>query len=197
MWSGLSLNACWLQRDDGTRAGRNSRPLPFLPAIERVRPKRILHHPNGIIDPPLRPGRGKVIAAAGCRHRCLDSACQTLGGFPTDSGYCLHLLIGLVCIEVDHGGRLSATGGVRAKVVVASDPAPDAAMACDPVSPACRYPRRRNGLSRGEIVKIRRQVIYAALVQRAQLSTAGWSGRKPFCRSSLIDAITSATLWGA
>jgi Sulfatase len=37
--------------------------------------------------------------------RCLDR-------YPADLSYCLHLLIGLGCVQVDHGGWLSAMGGV-------------------------------------------------------------------------------------
>ncbi|PWK60804.1 hypothetical protein C7455_1031, partial [Roseicyclus mahoneyensis] len=35
-----------------------------------------------------------------------------------DLSYCLDLLIGLGCVEVDHGGRLSAMGGMGPLVVV-------------------------------------------------------------------------------
>lgn len=45
-----------------------------------------------------------------------------------DLSYCLHLLIGLGCGEVDHGGRLSAMGSVWAMVGVESDPAPDTGL---------------------------------------------------------------------
>jgi hypothetical protein len=43
-----------------------------------------------------------------------------------DLSYCLHLLIGFDCIEVDHGGRLTAMGGMGPLVVVEGDPASDA-----------------------------------------------------------------------
>jgi hypothetical protein len=44
-----------------------------------------------------------------------------------DNGYyCLHLLIGLGCVEVDHVGRLTAMGGMGPLVVVECDPASDA-----------------------------------------------------------------------
>jgi len=49
-----------------------------------------------------------------------------LDRFPADLSYCLHLLIGLGCVEVDHGGRLTAMGGVGPLVVVKGDPASDA-----------------------------------------------------------------------
>ena len=49
-----------------------------------------------------------------------------MDSFQCDLSYCLHLLVGLDSIEVDHGGRLSTMGGVRALVVVEGDPAPDA-----------------------------------------------------------------------
>ena len=39
--------------------------------------------------------------------------------FPADLSYCLHLLIGFDGVEADHGGRLSAMGGVGPLVVVA------------------------------------------------------------------------------
>jgi len=45
-----------------------------------------------------------------------------------DLSYCLHLLIGLGCVEVDHGGRLSAMGGVWPLVVVEGDPTSDAGL---------------------------------------------------------------------
>ena len=40
--------------------------------------------------------------------------------------YCLHLLISLGCFEVDHGGRLTAMGGVRPLMVIEGNPASDA-----------------------------------------------------------------------
>jgi hypothetical protein len=45
-----------------------------------------------------------------------------------DLSYGLHLLIVLGCVEVDHGGRLSAMGSVGSLVVVESDPAPDTCL---------------------------------------------------------------------
>jgi hypothetical protein len=51
-----------------------------------------------------------------------------LDRFLADLSYCLHLLIGFDCLEVDHGGRLSAMGGVRPLVVVEGDPAPDTCL---------------------------------------------------------------------
>jgi hypothetical protein len=48
-----------------------------------------------------------------------------LDRFPADLSYCLHLLIGLGCVEVDHGGRLTAMGGVGPQMVLEGDPAPD------------------------------------------------------------------------
>jgi hypothetical protein len=36
-----------------------------------------------------------------------------LDGFPADLSYWLHVLIGLGCIEVDHGGRLAVLEGVN------------------------------------------------------------------------------------
>jgi hypothetical protein len=51
-----------------------------------------------------------------------------LDKFPVDLSHCLHLLIGFDVIEVDHGGRLSAMGGVGPQVIVEGDPAPDASL---------------------------------------------------------------------
>ncbi len=48
--------------------------------------------------------------------------------FPAFFSYCLHLLIGLGCVEVAHGGRLTAMGGVGPLVVVEGDPGPDASL---------------------------------------------------------------------
>ena len=53
---------------------------------------------------------------------------QTLDRFPVDLSYCLHLLVGFGVVEVDHGGRLSAMGSVRALVVVECYPTPDAGL---------------------------------------------------------------------
>jgi len=49
-----------------------------------------------------------------------------LDSFPAKLSYRLHLLIGFDAVEVDHGGRLSAMGGVGPLVVAEGDPAPDA-----------------------------------------------------------------------
>jgi hypothetical protein len=51
-----------------------------------------------------------------------------LDRFPGDLSYCLHLLISLDCVEVDHGGWLSAMGGVGPQVIVEGDPAADAGL---------------------------------------------------------------------
>ena len=48
--------------------------------------------------------------------------------FPGDLSYGLHLLVGFDGVEVDHGGRLSAMGGVGPLVAVECDPAPDASL---------------------------------------------------------------------
>jgi hypothetical protein len=48
-----------------------------------------------------------------------------LDSFRAELSYCLHLLIGLGCLEVDHGGRLTAMGGMGPLVVVEGDPASD------------------------------------------------------------------------
>ena len=48
----------------------------------------------------------------------------TLGQFPAGLSYCPRLLIGMYCVEVDHGGRLTAMGSIWAMVVVEGDPAP-------------------------------------------------------------------------
>ena len=53
--------------------------------------------------------------------------------FPADLSYCLHLLIGFDGVEVDHGGRLPAMGGVRPLEVVEGDPGPDASLGLRPV----------------------------------------------------------------
>ena len=37
-------------------------------------------------------------------------------------GYCLHLLIGFDCVEVAHGGRLPAMGGVGPQVMFRVSP---------------------------------------------------------------------------
>jgi hypothetical protein len=49
-----------------------------------------------------------------------------MDSFLGDLSYCLHLLIGLGGVEVDHGGRLTAMDGVRPQVVVEGNPASDA-----------------------------------------------------------------------
>jgi len=51
-----------------------------------------------------------------------------LDRFPGDLSYCLHLLIGLGCVKVDHGGRLTAMGGMGPLVIVKGDPASDASL---------------------------------------------------------------------
>jgi len=57
-----------------------------------------------------------------------------LDSFPADLSYCLRLLIGFDAVEVDHGGRLSAMGCMWSPM----NQWPMAALACDPVSQACR-----------------------------------------------------------
>ena len=55
--------------------------------------------------------------------------CETPRSVDSFSGclsYCLHLRMGFDAVEVDHGGRLTAMGSVRAMVVVEGDPPPDA-----------------------------------------------------------------------
>ncbi len=42
--------------------------------------------------------------------------------------YSTGLLIGFASVEVDHGGRLSAMGGVRPLVIVKGDPLPNAEL---------------------------------------------------------------------
>jgi hypothetical protein len=46
-----------------------------------------------------------------------------MDSFPASLSYCLHLLIGFHGIEVDHGGRLTAIGSVRA-TLIAPEPHP-------------------------------------------------------------------------
>lgn len=46
-----------------------------------------------------------------------------VGQISVDSSYCLHLLIGLGCIEVEHGGRLTAMVCVTPLMVVEGDQA--------------------------------------------------------------------------
>ena len=53
---------------------------------------------------------------------------QLLDRFPADLSYFLHLLICFGCVEVDHGGRFAAMGGVGPLVVVEGDPAADACL---------------------------------------------------------------------
>jgi hypothetical protein len=53
---------------------------------------------------------------------------QSLDGFRADLSYGLHLLIGLSCVKVDHGGRLTAMGGMGPLMVVEGDPPPDAGL---------------------------------------------------------------------
>ena len=48
--------------------------------------------------------------------------------FPDDLGYCLNLLSGFNAVEVDHGGRFPAMGGVGPQVIVVGDPAADAGL---------------------------------------------------------------------
>jgi hypothetical protein len=47
--------------------------------------------------------------------------------------YSLHLLIGFNAVKVNHGGRLSAMGTVRALVVVKVIQRPKLFLACEPV----------------------------------------------------------------
>jgi hypothetical protein len=51
-----------------------------------------------------------------------------LDSFQDDLSYCLHPLIGFDCIEVEHGGRLTAMGGMGPLVIVESDPASDSGL---------------------------------------------------------------------
>jgi hypothetical protein len=51
-----------------------------------------------------------------------------LDRFPAGLGYSAGLLIGFDAVEVDHGGRLPAMGGVRPLVVVKGAPPPDASL---------------------------------------------------------------------
>ena len=87
-------------------------------AIGGLRQKLPLLAQNRDILSNRRPfeeeGRGLVRATP----RRLDS-------FRDDLGYCLRLLIGFNAVEVDHGGRLTAMGGVGPQVVVEGDPASD------------------------------------------------------------------------
>ena len=53
---------------------------------------------------------------------------QLLDSFPAELNYCLHLLIGFGCVEIDHGGRLSAMGGVGSLVVVEGDSSTNACL---------------------------------------------------------------------
>lgn len=48
--------------------------------------------------------------------------------FRDDLGYSLPLLVGFDLVEVDHGGRLPAMGGVGPLVVVEGDPPTDAIL---------------------------------------------------------------------
>ena len=48
--------------------------------------------------------------------------------FPAGLSYSAGLLIGFDGVEVDHGGRLPAMGGVRPLVVVKGDPPPDTSL---------------------------------------------------------------------
>jgi len=58
-----------------------------------------------------------------------------LDSFRGDLSYGLHLLIGFNAVEVDHGGRLTAMGGVGPQVVVEGDPAPDTGLGLGPSFP--------------------------------------------------------------
>jgi hypothetical protein len=49
-----------------------------------------------------------------------------LDRIPAELSCCLHRLIGFDVIYVDHGGRLTAMGGMGPLVVVEGDPASDA-----------------------------------------------------------------------
>ena len=55
--------------------------------------------------------------------------------FPAELSYCLHLLMGFDYVEVDHGGRLSAMGGMGPLVVVECDPAADTCLGLEPSFP--------------------------------------------------------------
>jgi hypothetical protein len=51
-----------------------------------------------------------------------------LDRFRADLSYGLDLLIGFNAVEVDHGGRLSAMGGMGPQMVVKGDPSSDASL---------------------------------------------------------------------
>jgi hypothetical protein len=51
-----------------------------------------------------------------------------LDSFWCDLSYSLPLLVGFDLVEVDHGGWLSAMGGVRLLVIVECDPSADAGL---------------------------------------------------------------------
>ncbi len=89
---------------------------------------------------------GKGACAATWAHLQDDRRALSLGGgdgvphhildrFLACLSYCLHLLIGFNAVKVNHGRRLTATGSVRALVVVKSDPMPDAAPCLRPCLP--------------------------------------------------------------
>jgi hypothetical protein len=63
-----------------------------------------------------------------------------LDRFPGDPSYRLHLLIGVDVVEVDHGGRLTAMGGVWAMVAAEGDPAADASPCLRPGFPGVNRP---------------------------------------------------------
>lgn len=66
----------------------------------------------------------------------LRAATRYLNRFPTGLSYRLHLLISSDCVEVNHGGRLSAIGSLRALAVVEGDQAPYTAPCLRPGLPS-------------------------------------------------------------
>jgi hypothetical protein len=59
-----------------------------------------------------------------------------LDSFPADLTYCLHLLIGFDGIEVDHGGRLPAMGGVGSPMIIEGNPLADGNLGLRPRFPS-------------------------------------------------------------
>ena len=68
---------------------------------------------------PVRMSRA-VHCLLQCGTRCATP--HRLDSFRDDLSYSLPLLDGFDLVEVDHGGRLSAMGGVRPLVIVEGDP---------------------------------------------------------------------------
>lgn len=85
----------------------------------------------------------------------------TLDRFPADSSHCLHLLIGLLGVEVNHGGRLVAMVGAWPQRIIGRGPAPEASFGV------------RASFPKVQISTTARSVVYGAR-STSQLTCSHW-----------------------